>query len=278
MTAQTAAGDAPGTARIGAQQAARLAVVAKSLGATAPAARRLLELLLRHTRGAFGIERSTSWLAREIGAGHSTTIRALDALEAAGLLGVIIRGSGRRVSQYRLDLVVIHAEYARLNTPTEPGETAVQSGEPLTPQGCQNDTPGVSKWHPRGVKMTPPSARGRGTCSYSLLPPSPPEPVTPPPSVEDSPAARGGGPSKSTIDKCPHGRTLAQGGCRTCGTTARDLASHRDAARRAAAAAALLASQQLRRAAEAEAAAAAAPMPANLRDIARRSRSSGVRR
>jgi hypothetical protein len=195
----------PRPGRINPGEAGQLANAMRTAGVTRASARAVLALLLRHTRGPFAIERSTRWIANEIGSSYSTAKRAIDDLVTTGLVVVVIAGIGRTRSAYLVDVDQVRTLAGR----SRRGQTDPSEG---------------SKCPPRGVKMTPPSARARSFTSLGLETPPPPASKSEPGDAR-SPAAGRGDPRPWKADpdaKCPHGRSRAQGGCRPCHTTARD--------------------------------------------------------
>jgi hypothetical protein len=206
-------GDKPG--RIGPGEAATLATAARRARLIPRgSSREILALLLRLTRGSLGVERSTGWIANELGINYSTAKRSLDALISADLVVVAIPGIGRTRSTYQVDFVRLRAlgnssDSDRSNDHPQKGRYAPSEGalRPLS-----------------GGVTPPPSTRARASLPLSFLNPPPPEPATEA-RTQTSPAASRGDPlpwRSQPETKCAHGRTRAQGGCRLCQTTRRD--------------------------------------------------------
>lgn len=166
--------------------------------------------------------KGTTWYARELGSSHRTIRRAFDALEAAGLVLVAVKGDGMTRSTYLVNVEMAQVlagelpEVTPVDNTVNPGESGSFTGVSLTP------LPG-SNCPPSRAKMTPPNARARSVPRDSQREGPHTSAGTSPPLVDTPPAASGRVPlrSPSPEDKCQHGRTVAQGGCRTCGTNAR---------------------------------------------------------
>jgi DNA-binding MarR family transcriptional regulator len=228
--------------RLGPKEARILAQRAREAGLAPGAARALLAHLLRVCDPRQGFVRTlphrtppdqdrVTGLTDELGVSLSTLIRAIHALERAGLLE-IRRGTGRTWSSYTLKARQVVELLGEV-----PGSPWATLDFTAGLEGSQSDTPEVSKRHPRGVKMTPPYVRARESDRSKTRNPLPPPAAGPSPTAgpEASPPASGQGPlsqksrseqrseqgSEQVADPCEHGRTLAQGGCRLCGTTAR---------------------------------------------------------
>lgn len=191
--------------------------------------RELFALLIRlsYAPGA-PVARRRAWLAEHLAVHPVTVVRAVNALERAGLV-TVARGSGRSTSTYTLDL---EALVTRLTPAVQPSE--------LTPgrddEGLQIATPGVANCYPSGSETQPQglqvatSLRARDARDARETPDSYQYPLTPWAEPQRAAAGDAGGrpPGTPPHPKCHHGRTV----CRICGTTPR--AQARQAAREAA--------------------------------------------
>jgi len=241
------------------------------------AAPRLLEQLLRVLDRRPGMTRQLPYrtqvdsrvvgLEDELGVSRRALVRAVHALEESGLV-IVVRGTGRTWSRFSLNDALVHE---LLGDPSDStwGNPAVHRGESATPQGCQNDTPGVPLRHPRGATTTPPYAGAREEDSRKTLPPTPAGTTSTGSTADLSPPASGQGPL-SSFEKCEHGRTAAQGGCRECHTTKRDQSRQREAEACEAANRKRLKDQKAAREAAAASKSSSSPMPREVREALRK--------
>lgn len=176
-------------------------------------------------------------LADELGVHTDTLWRANRALAASGLVQVD-HGSGRSWTRYTVNVAAIVAALGELpgspwvNHPVHPGE----SPDPEPPQNAGAD-PAKCGGTPRETRGQTPQNRASNARARTYARESdslrldPPTPATTQPAAgrvgDPPPSGQGPPPLESENAKCPHGRTLAQGGCRTCGTTRRQTHAER---------------------------------------------------
>ncbi|MCW2498124.1 MAG: hypothetical protein JWQ77_4048 [Jatrophihabitans sp.] len=216
-------------------EAHELARRARARGHAPASARELLALLLRlaNPTSRKPLRRRHTWVGVELGVSESTVIRAVHAIEESGLV-VVRRGTGHISTLYAIDPLQVLVLLDEL--PGSPWlTTPILLGESRALLGCHFATPGVSERQPRAAKLTPPNACARESSLDSpFFPPTPTSAVEDSPAGEHLPPVFDQGPPSSNV-KCEHGRTPAQGGCRHCGTTRRQLDAVAAAADKAAA-------------------------------------------
>lgn len=205
-------------------------------------------------------------LSSQLGVHTDTLWRANRALAASGLVRVE-PGRGRTWTRYTLDVVEITRLLGEL--PGSPwGAMPVHPGENTTPESPQTagTDPANCGDRPRDLRGQTPQNHVPYAHVRAYVREVDPSKNTPPypreqpagPAGDDSPPASGQGPL-SDQEKCEHGRTVAQGGCRTCGTTRRAGDQQRAATEKAERKAAQIAAQLAERDAAAAARAAAQP-------------------